>query len=128
MLISNASMKLMTLMYQWDLGSFLENAKKLAEKWGGSFLMLIGAVAVIYGGYQVVTGLMSHGKKQIAWPTVILTILVGGAFMFSGFNLVRDISSVGNDTIKSLGENGADKATGQAPSVIVISPDGHPLN
>lgn len=107
----------------WDVGDFLTNVNKLAQDWGGRFLMLLGVVAVIYGVYQVATGLMSHGKKQIAWPQVILTIIVGGGFMIGGFNLAAKVSSVGNKTIERLGHNGADTKTNTAPKTIIATSD-----
>lgn len=107
----------------WDVGDFLNNVNKLAQDWGGRFLMLLGVVAVVYGVYQVVTGLMSHGKKQVAWPQVILTIIVGGGFMIGGFNLAKSVSSVGNKTIERLGKNGADSKTTTPPKTIIATSD-----
>jgi len=105
----------------WDVGDFLNNVNKLAQDWGGRFLMLLGVVAVVYGVYQVVTGLMSHGKKQVAWPQVILTIIVGGGFMIGGFNLAKSVSSVGNKTIERLGKNGASNGVTTPKTIIATS-------
>lgn len=48
----------------WDLGSFLKNSNQTIQQWGGSFIMLIGVVAIIVAAYQIISGLMSHGKNK----------------------------------------------------------------
>ncbi len=90
----------------WDLGSFLNNSKSAIEKWGGAFIMLIGVVAIIVAAYQIISGLISHGKKQVNWGISIALLVIGGAFSIGGFNFVNGIASGGKKTIDDLGNGG----------------------
>ncbi len=90
-------------MAAWDLGSFLKNSNQTIQQWGGSFIMLIGVVAIIVAAYQIISGLMSHGKKQVNWGISITLLIVGGAFAFGGYNFVSKIAQGGQKTINDLG-------------------------
>lgn len=90
----------------WDLSSFLKNAKSAISGWGGSFIMLIGVVAIIVAAYQIISGLISHGKKQVNWGISIALLVIGGAFSIGGFNFVNGIASGGKKTIDDLGNGG----------------------
>ena len=115
------------LMYEWDLTNFLQNANTRIKFWGGLFLALMGVALVIYGGYQAVTGLMSHGKKQVNWPIVVISIIVGGALAASGGSkLLFDIAGGGKQTITELGQKATDN--GATPNVVILSPDGDILS
>lgn len=87
----------------WDLTSFLKNASSQAETWGGAFLTLIGTIAIVVAAYQIISGLMSHGKKQVNWGVTIILLLVGGALATTGLNLVTKIAAGGKKTIEDLG-------------------------
>ncbi|OMF76772.1 hypothetical protein [Paenibacillus glucanolyticus] len=88
----------------WDLGSFLENSRETLGVWGNSFVMLIGLVALVYAVWQIVTGLMSQGKKQTNWFISILLLIVGGVLSAStGFEFVKTIAGGGRKTIEDLG-------------------------
>lgn len=91
----------------WDLNSFITNATNAAKTWGGSFIMLLGAIALIVSAYQIITGLISHGKKQTNWGVSLVLLLVGGAFLAGGFGLMDTIASGGKKTIEDLGKGGA---------------------
>lgn len=88
---------------QWDLQSFLENAKTYAVNIGGAFLMLLGTVAVIYGGYLLIKKLMAGQQNQDSWVKIVLLIIIGGALMVSGFVLISEIAAGGQTTIEDLG-------------------------
>lgn len=87
----------------WDLSSFLTNSTKQVETWGGSFLMLIGVVGIIWSAFQIVTGLMSHGKKQVSYGTNAILLLISGALSATGLTLVTNIAKGGQKTIEDLG-------------------------
>ena len=87
----------------WDLTSFLDNAQSQVQTWGGAFLTLIGIVGVIWAAFQIISGLMSHGKKQVSYGTNAILLLVSGALAASGLNLVMDIAKGGQKTIEELG-------------------------
>lgn len=87
----------------WDLSSFLENATEQVRDWGGAFLILVGIVGVIWASFQIISGLMSHGKKQVSYGTNAVLLLVSGALAVTGIDLVMDIAAGGQKTIEDLG-------------------------
>lgn len=91
---------------QWDLTNFLDNATDQLEVWGNMFLVLLGVVGVAVAGYQIISGLMSDGKKQVSYGKQAILLLFSGAMMVSGFVLLSDIAGGGAQTIESLGGNG----------------------
>lgn len=96
--------QLMTnLMLNWDLGSFLENATTRLKDWGGLFIVLIGVVMIVVGVFQIGSGLMSGGKKQVNWFIAIALLIIGGALMVGGWGFVSKIAGGGKKTIEDLG-------------------------
>ena len=88
----------------WDLRTFLENSFDTLGEWFSLAVMILGIVAVAYAIWQIVSGLMSHGKKQVNWAVAIILLLVGGALsMSTGFEFVRGIAEGGQQTIEDLG-------------------------
>lgn len=90
----------------WDLTSFLTNAKTQIQVWGGLLLMLIGVVALCYGGYLFVKKVWSspqNAGQQQGWGMIALTIIAGGALATGGFGLMNTIGSGGQQTIEDLG-------------------------
>lgn len=88
----------------WDLRNFLNNSFSTLGEWFSLAIMILGIVAVAYAVWQIVSGLMSHGKKQTNWAVSITLLLVGGALsMTTGFDFVQSIASGGRKTIEDLG-------------------------
>lgn len=88
----------------WDLRNFLNNSFDTLGEWLGLIVMIIGLVAVFYAIWQIVTGLMSQGKKQTNWGVAIILLIVGGALSATtGFQFVQDIAGGGRSTIEDLG-------------------------
>lgn len=87
----------------WDLTSFLTNATNQVQTWGGGFLTLVGVVGVIWAAFQIISGLMSQGKKQVSYGTNVILLLVSGALFATGLDLVLEISKGGQQTIQDLG-------------------------
>lgn len=87
----------------WDLQSFFENASSTAATMGNAFLILMGTIAVIYGGFLLVRKLMSGQQNQDSWVKIVLLIIIGGALMFTGFRLLSEIAEGGQGTIRDLG-------------------------
>ncbi|MEU8433324.1 hypothetical protein AB0F18_10470 [Streptomyces sp. NPDC029216] len=90
----------------WDLTSFLQNAKSQVQLWGGSVLMLLGVVGLVWGGVLLIKKLMANPQsagQQQGWGTVALLILVGGALSTGGWTLISTIGSGGQQTITDLG-------------------------
>lgn len=93
---------------KWDLGSFLKNSQTTLTNWIGLAVTIVGIVAVAYAIWQIVSGLMSQGKKQTNWAVAIILLLVGGALSASGgFKFVQDIAAGGQKTITDLGSGKA---------------------
>ncbi|MGO4460077.1 hypothetical protein AB4039_22680 [Streptomyces sp. M-16] len=90
----------------WDLTSFLTNAKSQVQLWGGSVLMLLGVVGLVWGGVLLIKKLMANPQsagQQQGWGTIALLILVGGALGTGGWSLISTIGSGGQQTITDLG-------------------------
>ncbi|MFJ3858306.1 hypothetical protein ACIPRL_18925 [Streptomyces sp. NPDC090085] len=90
----------------WDLTSFLTNAKSQVQLWGGSVLMLLGVVGLVWGGVLLIKKLMANPQsagQQQGWGTIALLILVGGALSTGGWSLISTIGSGGQQTITDLG-------------------------
>jgi hypothetical protein len=88
----------------WDLRNFLENSFTTLGEWFSLAVMIVGIVAVAYAIWQIVSGLMSQGKKQTNWAVAIILLLVGGALsMTTGFEFVQSIAGGGRKTIEDLG-------------------------
>lgn len=105
MLRTLASVDLLT--GAWDLRTFLENSFSTLEDWFSLAVMIVGLCAVAWAIWQIVSGLMSQGKKQTNWAVAIILLIVGGALSVStGFSFVRQIAEGGQQTISDLGGNG----------------------
>ncbi|GAA3257406.1 hypothetical protein ACIGFK_01800 [Streptomyces sp. NPDC085524] len=90
----------------WDLTSFLQNAKSQVQLWGGSVLMLLGVVGLVWGGVLLIKKLMANPQsagQQQGWGTIALLVLVGGALGTGGWTLISTIGSGGQQTITDLG-------------------------
>lgn len=90
----------------WDLGTFLQNAKKTIETWGGYFIMLLGVIMVIVAVYQTAKGLISPQKAQTNWLIVAALLILGGALTAGGYTWISGIASGGKKTIDDLGGGG----------------------
>ncbi|MEK4529833.1 hypothetical protein NST38_30990 [Paenibacillus sp. FSL H8-0104] len=91
----------------WDLGSFLANARTALTGWAGLAVALIGIVCIFISIWQIASGLMSHGKKQTNWAISIILLLLGGVLVADqAFDFVQGIAGGGKKTITDLGGTG----------------------
>lgn len=88
----------------WTLENFLGNADSAVRTLGGLFLVLLGAVAVIWGGTLLIKKLMSSEQDRTSWAKIILLLLIGGAFAFGGTSLIFDVAGSSETTIRDIGE------------------------
>lgn len=88
----------------WDVSTFLTNSQKTLSEWFKGIIFILGAVAIFVAIWQITTGLMSQGRKQVNWGLSIILLIVGGALTAGGFGFVKDIAKGGKDTIEDLGE------------------------
>jgi formate/nitrite transporter FocA (FNT family) len=68
-----------------DVTTILTNLRNSLGNWGGIILGILGAAALIVAAYQVVKGLISGGRSQINWLTVLALAIVGGLFITMAF-------------------------------------------
>lgn len=87
----------------WDVVSFLQNAATYAKTGGGALLILLGIVALVWGGVLVLKKLMAGQQNQDSWMKIIGLIIIGGAIAVGGFAMVFTIGSGGKKTIDDLG-------------------------
>lgn len=87
----------------WSIETFLDNAFDNVEGIGGSLLMLMGILAVIWGGVLLFKKLMAGQKDQTSWGTIAMLIVIGGAVAFGGAAIVFDIAESSEDTIHEIG-------------------------
>lgn len=90
----------------WDVGSFLTNATSTVQGWGGSLLILMGCIGLIWAGVLLILKLTASPQKeqqQAGWGKIALLILIGGGLFGGGFQLVQMIGSGGQQTITDLG-------------------------
>lgn len=92
---------------EWDLAEFLKNVETTLGEWFGLAVAVVGLVAIAYAIWQIVSGLMSQGKKQTNWAVAIILLLVGGTLTATGgFDFVQGIAQGGQETIEDLGTGG----------------------
>lgn len=94
------------IVLSWDLNSFLNNLGAAMQTWGKMIVFVIGTAMVIASVFLIAKGLMSQGRGQTNWALTLLLLIIGGAFMatgFGGWNLLVDISEGSRQTIDDLG-------------------------
>lgn len=90
----------------FDVGTFLSNSGTTLGTWFSLASIIIGLVAIIYAIWQIASGLMSHGKKQVNWFITIILLFFGGVLTLGtggGFDYIKGIAGGGKQTIEDLG-------------------------
>jgi len=89
----------------WDIISALSNAKDWGTIAGGAFITLLGLAVVIVGIVFLVKKLIGNGNggNEKGWLLIIAMIVVGGALLYGGINLVLNIAEGGKTTVEELG-------------------------
>lgn len=87
----------------WDLTSALTNAGDYVRTAGGALLIMMGLVALVWGGVLLLKKLMAGQQNQDSWMKIIGLMIVGGAIAVGGFGLIFTIGSGGQETIEDLG-------------------------
>lgn len=90
----------------FDITGFLKGLRNSLGVWGSIIMGILGAAALIVAAYQVVSGLISHGKKQTNWFVTIGLIIVGA--MFVGWALGDFADFIGSDTINNIKDSKED--------------------
>ena len=81
---------------QNTVAQILENVRNALGTWGGIIVAILGAAALVVAAYMIVSGLISHGKKQTSWLVVIGLVIVGGLFVTLGFTSWAKMTSTGD--------------------------------
>ena len=92
---------------KFDILKFLNNTGAYVEKIASILMMLIGIILIIVSIVQIAKGLAGGGRGQVNWVSSIACLLVGGALLFGGWQLVAAVASSGADTLSELGGGGA---------------------
>lgn len=87
----------------WSVLEALENGAAFVKEAGGGVLILMGLVALVWGGVLALKKLMAGQGNQTSWGTIILLIILGGAIAVGGFALIFEIGSGGKQTIEDIG-------------------------
>lgn len=88
---------------KFDILKFLNNTGKYVEQIASVLMMLIGIILIIVSIVQIAKGLAGGGRGQVNWVSSIACLLVGGALLFGGWQLVAAVASSGADTLSELG-------------------------
>lgn len=86
----------------WDLETFFTNATDYAKVAGGAFLSLVGVIGIIWGGTLLIKKLMSEQSRE-SWVKIVALIILGGALLFGGINLILDFAEGGKNTVENFG-------------------------
>lgn len=103
----------------FDIEAFLTNATAKIKDWGGLALILMGVILMLVAVFKIVSGLISHGKKQVSWTVCIIMFILGGALASFGLGAdawawLQGIAEGGKNTIDDLGTAGG----GAGPTII----------
>lgn len=82
-------------------------AKKLGT-WGGALVTLLGVAMILVACIQIFKGLTSsQGRGSVNWLMVIVLLVVGGIFAFTGgWQFVTDVATGTGNELKDLGNGG----------------------
>lgn len=84
-----------------DIGSLLNGGGASIEYWASIVVVILGVIALLVGAYMLVSGLISHGKKQTSWVVVILLFVVGGVLLIGGWDTLVNVAGAANSSISS---------------------------
>lgn len=88
----------------WDLVDAIENFGDLISDGGAVLVLVIGLIIMIWAAITIAKALMSRQGGTAEWVKGGVGILVGGAFIAGGWELLQSLGEGGTDTIKRLGE------------------------
>lgn len=91
----------------WDLLSFITNAKDYGQLIGGAIVTLIGLIILIVAVVFIAKKFLGNGQRDDkSWLIIVVMLLVGGAFITGGITFIMNISSGGQKTVEDLGTGG----------------------
>lgn len=90
----------------FDIGTFLQNLKKVAELWGKYLLIALGAILIVWSAVRIFKYFMAPDKFRGSMVITIVGLLFGGALLFGGYNLMKNVAEGGKKTIEDLGNGG----------------------
>lgn len=92
------------LVADWDLISAIQNSKNYTATFGGAVVGLIGFVIIIWAVFQLALKITGSEKgRQTSWFMVIFAIVVSGAMIYGGWQLIMSVAQGGHQTINDLG-------------------------
>lgn len=113
---------------QFSITSLLTNLGKQLNTWGSLIVFIFGLVAIIASVYMIVTGMISHGKKQTSWPIAIGLLIIGGVCTAGGSSgawlfVANNIAGGGQQTVKDMAEGNSGNASVSISTVMFSATD-----
>ena len=94
---------LQTVTMDWKLESFLVNLIEKVKVLGSGVIMLLGALMIIVGVWQIFKGVTGGQKAHTNWAMTLGCFIIGGMFLTGGYNLMANISKGAGSSIEEIG-------------------------
>lgn len=90
-----------------EIVKMIDNGRNYGALIGGSLISLLGVILIIYGAFCAFQAVKAQqGGAGSYWMKFALSIVLGGAMLYGGFNLFARTLAGGMDgTIKKFGDN-----------------------
>lgn len=72
----------------WTFTSLATNANNIMTNVVPLIVSILGGVAIVGAVYMIVTGLISHGKKQTSWLVAIILLILGIGLFVTGIGML----------------------------------------
>lgn len=89
----------------WNITTFFENGKDMAETAGGAFLGLIGVIALLVAGFKLFQKLTNEQSRE-SWAKIVGLIVLGGVLLYGGYAMLANLAEGGKNTIDEFGDSG----------------------
>ena len=111
----------------WSLDQFLSGAYDKMLSWVGYIILIVGAILLGIGVFQMLKKFGSGGQGGMSWVLIIIMLCVGGALMGGGISFVYKLTKGTQSTIESMGgagSNNSSQKNGAGDTLSIILDDG----
>lgn len=84
-----------------DVTGTLEGGTEFIQTAGGYFIVLLGAILIVFGGYKIFLKKVKE-RDDASWPGIVATMIIGAAMAMYGFNIVFNLGAIGANTIEGF--------------------------